>query len=161
VLSFFSSRRNWDSPNPHPQGSVPHPPWIRGEGHTRLRERGWESPNSDEGTYTVVLYTYIYVLLWWIMSSPCMSWRCSEHLSAWWTREWWSRTRDPQALEDTCNIKSHENYYSFFVVDIIIRPNWWNMLKRSRSHRLRYGLKSFLRKNPFTKRYATVAVEAS
>ncbi len=24
-------------------------------GHTRWRERGWESPNSDEGTYTVVL----------------------------------------------------------------------------------------------------------
>ncbi len=25
-----------------------------GEGHTRWREIGWESPNSDEGTYTVV-----------------------------------------------------------------------------------------------------------
>ncbi len=43
-------------PTPYPQASVPPPPWFRGEGHTRWRERGWESPNSDEGTYTVVLY---------------------------------------------------------------------------------------------------------
>jgi hypothetical protein len=34
---FFSSRRNWDSPNPSPAG---------------------ECPNSDERTYTVVLYIY-------------------------------------------------------------------------------------------------------
>jgi hypothetical protein len=37
--------------------------WFRGEGHTRWRERGWESPNSNEGTYTVVLF--IYVLCAW------------------------------------------------------------------------------------------------
>jgi hypothetical protein len=36
---------------------VPHP--VLGEGHTRWRERGWESPNSDEGTYTVVLFIYV------------------------------------------------------------------------------------------------------
>jgi hypothetical protein len=34
-----------------------------GGGHTRLRERGWGSPNSDEGTYTVVLYIYKYFVL--------------------------------------------------------------------------------------------------
>jgi hypothetical protein len=28
--------------------------------HTRWRKRGWESPNSDEGTYTVVLLKYTY-----------------------------------------------------------------------------------------------------
>ena len=28
--------------------------------HTRLRVRGWGSPNSDEGTCTVVLYMYLY-----------------------------------------------------------------------------------------------------
>ncbi len=39
----------------------PPPPGSGGEGHTRWRERGWESPNADEGTYTVVLL-YIYVL---------------------------------------------------------------------------------------------------
>jgi hypothetical protein len=33
---------------------------VRGEGRTRWRERGWESPNSDEGTYTVVLFIYMY-----------------------------------------------------------------------------------------------------
>ncbi len=52
--SFFFSRRNWDSPNPSPAGECA-PPLVPGGG-TRLRERGWESPNSDEGTYTVVLY---------------------------------------------------------------------------------------------------------
>jgi hypothetical protein len=48
---LFSSRRNWDSPNPSPAGEFPPPLW---------RERGWESPNSDEGTHTVVLYMYMY-----------------------------------------------------------------------------------------------------
>ncbi len=57
VLSFFSNRRNWDSPNPSPAGecSPPPPPlWFRGEGHT-----GWETPNSNEGTYTMVLYIHV------------------------------------------------------------------------------------------------------
>jgi hypothetical protein len=28
-----------------------------------LRESGWGSPNSDEGTYTAVLYKYKYLVL--------------------------------------------------------------------------------------------------
>jgi hypothetical protein len=36
-------------PTPHPQASVPPPPCFWGEGNARWRERGWESPNSDEG----------------------------------------------------------------------------------------------------------------
>jgi hypothetical protein len=60
VLSFFSSRRNWDSPNPSPAGECAPPPRFWGEGHTRWRERGWEIPNSVEGTYTVVLFIYTY-----------------------------------------------------------------------------------------------------
>ncbi len=51
MLSFFSSRRKWDSPPPNPL--VP-------GGHTRLRVKEWGSPYSDEGTYTVVLYIYMY-----------------------------------------------------------------------------------------------------
>jgi hypothetical protein len=39
----------WGGPPPPPP---PFGPWG---GHTRLRLRGWGSPNSDEGTYTVVL----------------------------------------------------------------------------------------------------------
>ncbi len=35
-------------------------PRFWGEGHTRWRERGWESLNSDEGTQTVVLFIYTY-----------------------------------------------------------------------------------------------------
>ncbi len=57
---LFSSRRNWDSPNPSPAGACAPPLWFRGEGHTRWRERGWESPNSNEGPYTVVLFVYTY-----------------------------------------------------------------------------------------------------
>ncbi len=38
VLSLFSSRRNWDSPNPSPQARVPPPPCFWGEGNTRVRE---------------------------------------------------------------------------------------------------------------------------
>jgi hypothetical protein len=54
VLGFFSSLPNWD-PLPHPEASVS-PPWFWGEGHTRLRDRGWVGgPNSDEGTVTVIL----------------------------------------------------------------------------------------------------------
>ncbi len=49
-------------PPPHPLASVSPPPLVPGEGHTRLRERGWESPNYDEGTYTVVLFIYMYFL---------------------------------------------------------------------------------------------------
>ncbi len=62
VLGFFSSRRNWDSPTPHPQASVPPTLWFRGEGHTRWWERGRESFNSNEETYTVVLYIYVCTL---------------------------------------------------------------------------------------------------
>ncbi len=54
MLSFFSSRQNWDSPTPLAAGECTPPPLFGpgvGVGHTRLRERGWGSPNSDEGTY--------------------------------------------------------------------------------------------------------------
>ncbi len=66
-----SSRRNWDYPNPSHAGEcAPTPPLVPGGGshqrrsmcHTRWRERGWESPNSDEGTYVHCGTLYIYVL---------------------------------------------------------------------------------------------------
>ncbi len=65
MLSFFSSRRNWDSPSAalHPQASVPHPPLAPGGGHTRWGERGSEGPNSNEGTYNVVLCIYMYFVV--------------------------------------------------------------------------------------------------
>ncbi len=56
VLSLFSSRWNWGSPNPSPECAPP----PCGAGHTRWRERGWERPNSNEGTYTVVLFICMY-----------------------------------------------------------------------------------------------------
>jgi hypothetical protein len=62
VLSFLSSRRNLDPPGPQPlirRRVCPFTLWFRGEGHTRWRERGRESFNSNKGTYTVVLYIYV------------------------------------------------------------------------------------------------------
>jgi hypothetical protein len=61
VLSLFSRRRNWDSPTPSAAGECAPPPFGPGVGaHTRLRERSWGSPNSDDGTHTVVLYVNKY-----------------------------------------------------------------------------------------------------
>ncbi len=76
VLSFFSSRRNWSSPTLLAAGECALPPRNKGwgahcalcpptlcsgeEGHTRLRLKGWGSPNSDERTYTVGLYIPVY-----------------------------------------------------------------------------------------------------
>jgi hypothetical protein len=62
VLGFFSSRRNWDSSTPNLQARVsPPPPRFRGRGTLACVERGgWGSPNSNEGTYTVVLFIYAY-----------------------------------------------------------------------------------------------------
>ncbi len=75
VLSFFSSRRNWDSRNPSPAGEcAPPPPFgSGGRAQSLARERGWESPNSDEGTYNVVLYIYVLV----------------EKMAPTMQREWW------------------------------------------------------------------------
>ncbi len=58
---LFSSRRHWDSPNPSPAGECPPPPtlWFRGEGHNRYWERVL-GESHDEGTYTVVLFIYVY-----------------------------------------------------------------------------------------------------
>jgi hypothetical protein len=59
----YALHRNWDSPpTPHPQASVPPPPCFWGEGNTRWRERGWESPNSDEGH---TLWYSLYVRTLW------------------------------------------------------------------------------------------------
>jgi hypothetical protein len=58
LLTFFSSRPNWDSPPPlHPQAIVFPLLCFRGGGVTLAlgREREWGSLNSDEGTDTVVL----------------------------------------------------------------------------------------------------------
>ncbi len=35
-----------------------------------MRERGWGSPNSDEGTYTVVLFIYKYFVNQRLLSTP-------------------------------------------------------------------------------------------
>ncbi len=70
VISFFSSRRNWDSPTPHPQARVPPPPRFWGEGHTRWQERGWESPMIPTRGHTlcmVLFILYIKSRLFWAL----------------------------------------------------------------------------------------------
>jgi hypothetical protein len=70
VLSSFSSRQNWDSPNPSPAGEcAPPPPPGSGGRDTLAGERGWESPNSDEGTHTVELFIYMYFVAHVLISS--------------------------------------------------------------------------------------------
>ncbi len=46
-------------PQPLTRRRVCPPPRFWGEGHTW----GWENPNSDEGTYTVVLFIYTYFVM--------------------------------------------------------------------------------------------------
>ncbi len=59
VLSFSSSRPNWDSPNPSPAGKcAPLPPRSGGRG-TLTGERGWESPNSRGDIHCGTLYIYV------------------------------------------------------------------------------------------------------
>jgi hypothetical protein len=52
-IGLFSSRPNWDSPNPSPAGECV-PPFGSGGTHS-LAGEGVGGPNSDEGTDTVVL----------------------------------------------------------------------------------------------------------
>jgi hypothetical protein len=54
----MSPRRNWDSPNPSLASECAPPPRTGGGGHTRLRVRGWGSPNSDEWRKSLPLCAY-------------------------------------------------------------------------------------------------------
>jgi hypothetical protein len=69
----FFSRWNWDSPTPLAAGKCAPPPtlWYGGE-HTRWRLKGWGSPNSNEGTHTVVLYIYKYFVSHAIFVTDCL-----------------------------------------------------------------------------------------
>jgi hypothetical protein len=72
-LFLQSSERNWDSLNPSPAGEcIPPPPPGSGGRGTLWRERGWKSPNSDEGTYTVVLFIYTYFVVQWQQPIPLL-----------------------------------------------------------------------------------------
>ncbi len=44
----MSPRRNWASPTPFPQASVPLPLWTKGGGAQSPAGEGWGSPNSDD-----------------------------------------------------------------------------------------------------------------
>jgi len=57
VLSFFSSRWNWDSPIPSPAGECALPLVLGGGTHSLARE-GVGGPNSNEGTDAGTLGTY-------------------------------------------------------------------------------------------------------
>ncbi len=48
----MSPRRHWDSPNPYLASECAPPPRT---GHTRLRVRGWGSPNSDDWRKSLAL----------------------------------------------------------------------------------------------------------
>ncbi len=55
VLGFFSSRPNWDSSTPSPEGEFAPPPLGSGRGTQSFAGGGgWGDSNSDEGTDTVL-----------------------------------------------------------------------------------------------------------
>jgi hypothetical protein len=59
MLSFSPVVGIGTPPTPHPQASMPLPPLVLEGGAHSLAIEGWESPDSDEGTYTVVLFIYV------------------------------------------------------------------------------------------------------
>jgi hypothetical protein len=61
VLSFFSSRRNWDSPSPHTQASVPPPlPFGSGGGAHSLAREGVGVSHAQRGDRHIgTLYIYV------------------------------------------------------------------------------------------------------
>ncbi len=60
MLSFSSSRRNWDYPTPSPAGECAPLPLVRGEGHTRWREEGvGESQFRRGDLHLGTLYIYV------------------------------------------------------------------------------------------------------
>ncbi len=62
VLSFSPVVGIGTPPTPQPQASVPPPLWFRGGGTLAGERGGGRVPkkNSEEGTYTVVLFIYMY-----------------------------------------------------------------------------------------------------
>jgi hypothetical protein len=64
VLSFFFSRGNWNSPTLLAAGQCAPQPFGTGGEDTLLAGEGLGESNFDEGKYTVVLYIYIVITLW-------------------------------------------------------------------------------------------------
>ncbi len=63
MLSFFSSRRNWDSPNPSPVGECAPPPVLGGGAHSLARKRGWYLGESQFRRWDIHYGNlYIYIL---------------------------------------------------------------------------------------------------
>ncbi len=64
-------------PPPFPLANVPLPPEPKGEGHTRLRVRGWGSPNSDDwrkGLALCLLWVLTWVFLLAVVSQSGWNW---------------------------------------------------------------------------------------
>jgi hypothetical protein len=63
VLSFFSNRRNGDSPNPSPAGECAPPPRFWGRGTVAGDRRTvWRVLIPTGGAYTVVIFKFTYIL---------------------------------------------------------------------------------------------------
>jgi hypothetical protein len=61
VLSCFSSRRNWDSPNPSPAGECAPPPPVLGGGAHWLAREGLGESQFRRGDIHCGIYTYFVV----------------------------------------------------------------------------------------------------
>jgi hypothetical protein len=61
--TVYAPRRNWVTPQPPTRRLVcPSPLFLGGGEHSPWRDRGWESPNSDEGH---TLWYSLYVRTLW------------------------------------------------------------------------------------------------
>ncbi len=69
VLRYFSSRRNWDSPNPSPAGECAPSLWFRGEGHTGERGGGRVPIPTTRG-HTLWYSIYVCTLWGYYSASP-------------------------------------------------------------------------------------------
>ncbi len=88
---------NWDSPNPSlaSECTPPPAPVAKGWGHTRLRVRGWGSPNSDDWRKSLALCLFC---VWGVLTEQqiLLYWGKVEHVLAttlahiWFSRDMWN-----------------------------------------------------------------------
>ncbi len=111
VLSFFSSLRNWDSPNPSPAGECGP---SRGRAHSLAREVVGESQFRRRDIHRGTVYIYVLCDLLYFIHPPLKIGRAN--------------TTSPSILFETLWIKAllFSLWFSFFYLPILhINNNDW------------------------------------
>ncbi len=119
VLSFFSSRRNWDSPNPSPADNCAPPFGSGGRGPLAGETGGGRVPIPTRG-HTLWYSLYVCTSCWGQNTIPGEEWRHSPDRwrrsrgSPWWRTRGWAPGR--AARTDPAGIRSwmHKFFFTFF-----------------------------------------------